>query len=326
MSPEQLKAAVSEIVPSLSSDKSKGQAGKIATIGGCREYTGAPFFASYSALKVGSDLSHVFCTEGAATVIKSYSPELIVHPYLADSHDLSEEASTSGKKREEAVDGAVGAIEHWLERFDVVVVGPGLGRDELVHDTVVKVFRLMREKQLPMVIDADGLYIVTKNLDLVKGYPHAILTPNKNEYQRLASALDIDIEQEGHLEKIAKALDGPTLVRKGAVDGITNGTTTLHCDAAGSKRRAGGQGDVLSGSIAAFMSWAVNYGETHGLKEASQYPGGLPPTLLAAYGGCLTARHAAKAAYAKKRRSMVAGDVIEELGDAVDSLFDQGNA
>lgn len=47
--------------------------------------------------------------------------------------------------------------------------------------------------------------------------------------------------QEGHLEKIAKALDGPTLVRKGAVDGITNGTTTLHCDAAGSKRRAGGQ-------------------------------------------------------------------------------------
>ncbi len=58
-----------------------------------------------------------------------------------------------------------------------------------------QVFRLMREKQLPMVIDADGLYIVTKNLDLVKGYPHAILTPNKNEYQRLASALNVDIEQ-----------------------------------------------------------------------------------------------------------------------------------
>lgn len=144
-------------------------------------------------MQVGSDLSHVFCTEGAATVIKSYSPELIVHPYLADSHDLSEEvlsphipnlslvwltldtespgslahvtvvvflaamqrqhvmqrehvmqASTSGKKREEAVDRAVGAIEHWLERFDVVVVGPGLGRDELVHDTVVKVLSLLR--------------------------------------------------------------------------------------------------------------------------------------------------------------------------------------
>ena len=37
-------------------------------------------------LQVGADLSHVFCTEGAATVIKSYSPELIVHPYLPDSN------------------------------------------------------------------------------------------------------------------------------------------------------------------------------------------------------------------------------------------------
>lgn len=46
-------------------------------------------------MQVGSDLSHVFCTEGAATVIKSYSPELIVHPYLADSHDLSEEVTIS---------------------------------------------------------------------------------------------------------------------------------------------------------------------------------------------------------------------------------------
>ena len=43
------------------------------------------------ALQLGSDLSHVFCTEGAATVIKSYSPELIVHPYLPDSNDYPEE-------------------------------------------------------------------------------------------------------------------------------------------------------------------------------------------------------------------------------------------
>ena len=40
-------------------------------------------------MQIGADLSHVFCTEGAATVIKSYSPELIVHPYLPDSHDQS---------------------------------------------------------------------------------------------------------------------------------------------------------------------------------------------------------------------------------------------
>jgi hypothetical protein len=35
----------------------------------------------------GADLAHVFCTAGAATVIKSYSPELIVHPVLHESYD-----------------------------------------------------------------------------------------------------------------------------------------------------------------------------------------------------------------------------------------------
>ena len=93
--------------------------GKIAVIGGCREYTGAPYFAAISALKIvsaipllfsdvvfhfflvgflvnikvffyrqGADLSHVFCTKDAATVIKSYSPEIIVHPILEESYSV----------------------------------------------------------------------------------------------------------------------------------------------------------------------------------------------------------------------------------------------
>lgn len=44
--------------PSTAGDSYKGQAGKVATIGGCREYTGAPYFASISALKVRTPLVH----------------------------------------------------------------------------------------------------------------------------------------------------------------------------------------------------------------------------------------------------------------------------
>lgn len=73
--------------------------------------SGAPYFAAISALKVGADLSHVFCTRDAAPVIKSYSPELIVHPLL--------DAPEAGSK-----------IEPWLDRLHVVLIGPGLGRDE----------------------------------------------------------------------------------------------------------------------------------------------------------------------------------------------------
>jgi hypothetical protein len=43
---------------------------------------------------------------------------------------------------------------------------------------------------------------------------------------------------------MAAALEGPTLVRKGPQDGISNGKRTIYCTAAGSKRRAGGQVDT----------------------------------------------------------------------------------
>ena len=49
------------LVPDLDSSKfHKGQAGKIGVVGGCEEYTGAPYFAAMSALRMGADLAHVF--------------------------------------------------------------------------------------------------------------------------------------------------------------------------------------------------------------------------------------------------------------------------
>jgi ATP-dependent NAD(P)H-hydrate dehydratase len=48
------------------------------------------------------------------------------------------QASGSQQHRAGVVDKAVAAIDHWLDRFDVMIVGPGLGRDELVHETVVQ--------------------------------------------------------------------------------------------------------------------------------------------------------------------------------------------
>ena len=121
---------------SLAGDKYKGQAGKIAVVGGCREYAGAPYFAAMSALRVGADISHVFCTEGAATVVKGYSPELIVHPYLPHSEEPGQEAGAGG---EAAVARAVAAVGEWLSRFQVLVVGPGLGRDPLTLACVAQV-------------------------------------------------------------------------------------------------------------------------------------------------------------------------------------------
>jgi ATP-dependent NAD(P)H-hydrate dehydratase len=38
----------------------KGSSGKTGTVGGCFEYTGAPYYAAIASLRSGSDLAHVF--------------------------------------------------------------------------------------------------------------------------------------------------------------------------------------------------------------------------------------------------------------------------
>ena len=59
-----------------------------------------------------------------------------------------------------------------------------------------QVIKQLRQKNKHMIIDADGLYITTHDLDLVKGYKRAILTPNKNEFARLAKELKVDLEDK----------------------------------------------------------------------------------------------------------------------------------
>ena len=109
----------------------------------------------------------------------------------------------------------------------------------------VKMLKQLREKRKPLIIDADGLYITTKNLELIRGYDLAVLTPNKNEFQRLADQLEVPLEGPGAPEdpvmEIARLLEGPLLVRKGKEDVICDGRHSIRQGEAGSKRRAGGQ-------------------------------------------------------------------------------------
>jgi NAD(P)H-hydrate repair Nnr-like enzyme with NAD(P)H-hydrate dehydratase domain len=50
------------------------------------------------------------------------------------------------------------------------VVGPGLGRDPAVLKTAAEIIRRARAVNLPLVIDADGLHVVTTQPELVRGY------------------------------------------------------------------------------------------------------------------------------------------------------------
>jgi ATP-dependent NAD(P)H-hydrate dehydratase len=155
-----------------------------------------------------------------------------------------------------------------LDRLHVLVIGPGLGRDPLMQDTCARVIRAARDKGMPMVLDADALQIVQRDPDLVRGYGLAVLTPNVVEFGRLTSALGVDAEvgaaaqQHGEtakVEALARALGGVMIVQKGAKDHLSDGRTTFTVDLAGGRKRSGGQGDTLTGSIATFLGWRKAY-------------------------------------------------------------------
>lgn len=300
---------VAAMIPSLTPEKYKGQSGKIAVVGGCQEYTGAPFFAAFSALKLGADLSHVFCAQGAASVIKGYSPELIVHPYLMDSSDIHADSRPVDEIKGQILD-KVGA---WASKFGCIVVGPGLGRDDFIMACVKDIMLECRSLGIPLVIDADGLWIVNQDPTIVKGCSRIVLTPNVVEFQRLANALGVDSNDPQCAEHMSKILQGPIIVRKGREDVImgSNADMVGVCREQGSPRRAGGQGDVLAGSIATFIAWNTS-AENHDT---------ISKVLFDACGSaCFIVRRAACRAFAHKGRAMGATDLMHQLGPLADDI------
>ncbi|XP_073899095.1 ATP-dependent (S)-NAD(P)H-hydrate dehydratase isoform X6 [Castor canadensis] len=290
---------VKNIVPALTEKKHKGQDGRIGIVGGCQEYTGAPYFAAMSALKAGADLSYVFCAREAAPVIKSYSPELIVHPVLDSPNAVQE-------------------VKKWLPRLHALVVGPGLGRDDLLLKNVKGILEASKARDIPIVIDADGLWLIAQEPALIQGYQKAILTPNHMEFSRLWEAVvssPVDSSDDhASVLRLSQALGNVTVVQKGEHDLISDGQQVVRCSQEGSSRRCGGQGDLLSGSLGLMAHWAL----LAGLEKTN----GTSPLLVAAWGACSLTRQCNHQAFQKYGRSTTTTDMIAEIGAAFSKLFE----
>ncbi|KPM10874.1 hypothetical protein NH340_JMT05549 [Sarcoptes scabiei] len=298
---------ICSLIPRLSNSSHKGQSGRIGIIGGSKEYTGAPYFSAISSLKTGADLSYVFCSSDSASVIKSYSPELIVYPIL-DQEEFFEEFT---------------AI---LPKLHVLVIGPGLGRNETILSNIGSVIELIRSKNLPVVLDADALYLVSNCPEIVRGYTSAILTPNVAEFDRLfCSVFKTDARESGNddaksaVELLAKSLGNITIMRKGPSDIISNGLITHVCNEPGSARRCGGQGDLLSGAIATFNHWFHKSfdSDTNAVSIQSKYT----PTILACLAASMMTRRCSRLAFQKHLRSTTTSDMIKEIKNSFASLF-----
>ncbi|AEY95573.1 FACR055Wp [Eremothecium gossypii FDAG1] len=317
-----LRLAQGVCIPALSPSLHKGQSGRVCVVGGSLEYTGAPYFSAHAAALMGSDLVHVLCEWNAATPIKAYSPDLMVHPHLRDSSSLAR-----------GLEPATEAVRALVDRVHVLVLGPGLGRDPAMLRSVAGILEYVADKHeggIPVVLDADALLLLSEQATAaaaraaLRRFPpdRVILTPNAVEAKRLAGAFELDDPA-----RLAEHLNC-TVVLKGGPDRIyaPGGGSPLSCSHEGSLKRVGGQGDTLTGCLAAMLAYnrAIHdfgiaepdyTGLEGGTLSASER------TALCCYVACAVARGASHRAYEAQGRAMQTSDLNGHVGAIFRDFF-----
>lgn len=328
--PKHIFDQIKRLIPPLDGSLHKGQSGRIGVLGGAQDYTGAPFFAAISAFRVGCDLSHVICAPTAAPAIKSYAPDLIVHPILAPPSSPS--SSPDAVKSE---------LQSLLSRLHALIIGPGLGREPYMLDYAKLALAIAKERGMFLVLDADALWMVGQDLSLVRGYRRAVLTPNVMEFKRLSEQVQIDPSTDPTrvASLLSQKLGGLTVLQKGATDVIATNTLgageedraksqvpqgereqelVVTVDVQGGYKRCGGQGDILSGSVGAFLAWGKCF-EERAFGDQTIPPTSLP--ILAATAGSLVTRTVSRRGFEKMGRAMLTEDLVPEIGKAFEEVF-----
>lgn len=203
----------------------KGIYGKILHITGCDHYRGAALLAAKASVYSGSGIVCVCSSDKVIDSLVNNVPECT--SLFRESH-LGKEI---------------------FDNRDAILIGSGLGLDLQSEQYVIDT---LKNARCPIVIDADGLTIIAKHLELLKECQvPVILTPHHGEFKRLCNYQD-------ELEMIEKATwfalnYGVVVVLKGPNTLITDGKETYRNITANKAMATAGMGDVLAGMIVSFL-------------------------------------------------------------------------
>lgn len=204
----------------------KGMNGSLSIMGGW-EYYGSSVIAGLGANALGTDLVKIYTTSKNYPIVASYSPYIIVRDVTELGDSWKEDAN----------------------RGTALLAGPGLG---LSHEAEKEFVSVVKKSDLPIIVDADGLKILSGNISLLKG-KNIILTPHHREFEILTG---MDATEENAI-KFAKR-NSVVIVMKGPVDIVTNGEKTIYVKGGNVRMTMGGTGDLLAGLISAISSRNVD--------------------------------------------------------------------
>ena len=257
--------------PPSSKSAHKGSNGKVLIAGGNRGMCGAVFMAAESAAAVGAGL--------------------ITCAVPTDLMDIFMSRLTFGMCKD---------IENTdFSLYDTVLIGCGMGTDEKNMDILEKAITQSRKN---LIIDADGLNLLSKNISLLKKKQcNIILTPHPLEFSRLCGeTTDEVLKNRVYLSKeFAKKYD-VCVILKTAHTVVAYPGEVAYINSTGNEGMGkGGSGDVLSGMLAGAVCKYDNY------KEAA-----LSLTFLHGLAGDIAAEKYGTV-------SMNAANIIESIPDAI---------
>ena len=258
----------------------KGTFGHALLIAGSLGKMGAAVLASKACLRAGVGLLTTHVPRLGYPIIQTAVPEAMAS---IDRHD-----SVFTEFPEPDVFSAIG-------------IGPGLDKK---HDTQKAFGKLLEKINVPMVIDADGLNILSENKEWLKKLPeNSILTPHQGEFKRLAG------DSANSYERIKKQLlfakqYKVIVVLKGAFTTIATPSGKLFFNSTGNQGMAtAGSGDVLTGIILGLLAQRFS------------------PEDAAKAGVFLHGLAGDMAVVKKSEYALIAGDIIDFMGDAFISVL-----
>lgn len=269
-----------ELVLSLLPDRNpwghKGNFGKLLLLCGSRGYTGAAFFAAMGALRSGAGLVFLGVPESIYGIEAVKLNEPVIFPLPDAGGRLSADA--------------VPEILTRLPQMDAVLVGPGLGQSE---GTLAVVRAVLEKAECPVVVDADGINVLSAHRDLLRGRKSpTILTPHDGEFARLGGVIGED--RMAAAAALAEEL-GCVVLLKGHETCITDGTDGYINPTGNPGMAVGGSGDVLAGVITALLG------------------AGLPPLEAAACGAWLHGAAGDRCAAELGQYGMLPTDMLSAL-------------
>jgi NAD(P)H-hydrate epimerase len=209
-------------------------------------------------------------------------------------------ANKSGTLGKKALLAIVSFIRN--RKISAVAIGPGLG---INSDTESIVEKLLKISQIPMVVDADALTIVSRLKLTRKGENKLIFTPNAGEFSRLCGKPVSYIRK--HREASAaefSEVSGSIIVLKGHRTVVAD-QKNIFVNTTGNPGMAkGGSGDVLAGMISALIAQ---------VKEPKLLNASLAGAYVHGLSGDLVLKK-------KPEISMTASDIIDSIANAFRNL------